>query len=185
MFQTGIVVYSSRHDAVRDGQVLNGSALIHRARTDLGMAVLPYELGRELEYVGGYFRRGWGDSGWPIQRTIGVRICPMLIRVEPDRSFVYWTAVVAKAGPNPSGVVRLVSDSSFPGTQSAALGAGQDDVHLERLTYDEDGVAVVGGKRRVSVQQGGFLALNLYATASDATVLVSAVSQSAIDVAYP
>lgn len=186
MFSTGIVVHSRGYF---DGTVLEGAAGVARARAE-GSLVLPYEKGREPEFLGGYFRRGWGE-GWLLDRLVGQRICPMLVRVEPDRPWLYWAAAVWSEG-GASGSLRLVSDTSYPGAQATAISAGQDDILLERLEFGrplvtglDPRIQYVGGRRRISVAQPGFLALNLYATATNASVVVSAVSQVAVDVAYP
>jgi hypothetical protein len=176
MLDTAIVVHDPLGEFL-DGTILHGPGHVTRAR-DSGALVLPYDVDRYQ--FGGYVRHGWGE-GWAVETGVP-RMCPMLLRVVPERPWVYWTAWVVAKGPNASGTMRLIADTNGPTIQAGNL-SGDDLATLDgRVT--QAGFAI-GGRRRVSVREEGFLALGLYLIGADVSVQVSAVTQSRIDVAYP
>lgn len=182
MFHTGVLVHVPRDHVGHDGLVVEGRASVQRY-LDNGFAMLPYDLPRTQEMVGGYYRRGWGD-GIAID-TRPERVCPMMLRLVPERSWVYWTAVVQAWRPNAAGEFRLLA-ANVPGMAMAGAGmtgVGDDAV---RVLIDEKGSEmVIGGRRKVSAPDPAWVGFELLALSGGLKVLVSAVSQSEIDVAYP
>ena len=177
----GIVVHDPLGE-LADGTILGGPGQVVRAR-DSGAIVLPCETAQMFDAapIAGYFRRGWGHAGWRVG-VGGGRICPMMIRVIQDLPWIYWAAWIVPAGPSPSGRLHLISDTLASGVHAGSLVAGNETVLVEDVP--PAGIAI-GGRRRVSVRESGFMSLAIYAMASNIAVLVSAVSQTRIDVAYP
>jgi hypothetical protein len=179
MLDTAIVVHDPLGEFL-DGTILHGPASVVRAR-DSGAMVLPFDVDRTREQLGGYIRCGWG-GGWEVGGE--GRICPMLIRVVPGRPWIYWAAWVVATGPNSGGSVRLIGDTGGPGIQAGSLSAVDGETATLDGRVQPSGIAI-GGRRRVSVHEEGFIALNLFVLGRDVSVQVSAVTQSRIDVAYP
>lgn len=177
MLSTAIVAHDPLGEFL-DGTILHGAGQVTRAR-DSGALVLPYDVDRYQ--FGGYVRHGWGE-GWAAEAGVP-RMCPMLLRVVPERPWVYWTAWVVTKGPNASGTIRLVADTNGPTVQAGNL-SGDEAVTLGGSLLPPAGFGI-GGRRRVSVREEGFLALGLYLIGADVSVQVSAATQSRIDVAYP
>lgn len=165
-----------------DGTIIDGPKAENLAQHG-DLLCLPYQTGREAEQLGGYARRGWGVPGWCLERNVGERVCPLLVRVDVDAPWIHWAVRLVPIGPNPTGQIRLVSDSSFGGPQCGALTAtGGDVIQVERLArLDGPGAWQLTGRRRISVHTKGLMALSLYATARDVAVQVTAVSQTKIE----
>lgn len=163
-----------------DGTILVGASTVRRA-LDREMIVLPFDADRRAERLGGYCRVGWGE-GWRLDGGGGTRVCPMLVYVVPDRPYLYWAALVVPTRSGAASSFRLISDPGASDSEvNLAATDNAGDVVSEGLK--EDVPFIVRGKRRVSASGPGYLALDLYGTASGVEVLVSAVSQSRIDVA--
>jgi hypothetical protein len=161
---------------VREGHVIEGPNNIGRLERRR-VVMLPYEPGFEREAVGGYFRRSWGE-GWLFDRMAGERGCPMLLHVSPKVPFVYWCARLELDGESPRGNVKLTTDSSQRQAMSGGLGAELRATALDRLGLpDPDGGWTIGGRSRLGISLGGYLALSLYVVARRARVIYSAVSQ--------
>jgi hypothetical protein len=185
--ETAIVVAHTR-GVLPDGHIINGHAAITRARLD-GALVLPYDEGvPENCPAGDYFRRGWG-GGWVATGNRGQRLCPMLIFATPERSNLYWLAIVGPTTPDarPRGVLRLTTGLAQYSTAQGGLSAVDSPPgHVETFAADSpSGIYVARGKSRVSVSGPGFLPLDLYAVAEGCSVLVSAVTVTREPVAFP
>ena len=168
---------------VLDGQIISGHLAVAAAQR-AGLVVLPYEGGRDGEAVGGYFRRAWGE-GVKLHRSVGTRLCPMLIHVEPGREWIYWSAIVVPTGPEPKGVVRLTSDIPRQFAQAAAISlTGEPAPRIEALQRGKPYWAI-GGRARLSVSAPGYVALSLHGAGEDIAVTLSAVVQGREQVAYP
>lgn len=169
-----------------DGQVIEGVPAVAQARR-AGVVLLPYERGIEDEPVSAYFRRGFGFPGHPFSKGMGERGCPMLLHVQQGRPWIYWCAVFAPNGPNPSGTFRLAGSqarqSSFSGALSAVESRAVQVAEL-RLAEHPGGVAVCGSTR-VNVVGDGYMALCLWAVARDVAVSLVAVTQCGGEYRYP
>jgi hypothetical protein len=179
MYSTGIVVHdpSNIHP---DGTIVGGAANVRRL-ADAGVVLLPYDVDRMGERLGGYCRVGWGEGR--LVEGKGARVCPMLVRIVPDRPYVYWVACCVAQRPGAFAGMRLLSD---PGAGSASLSmSATDGVGESRAEGLAPGHFVLRGKRHVAAEDPGYLALDLYATAAGVAVLVTAVTQSRIDAPYP
>lgn len=179
MYPTGVVVLD-RSGKVPDGFVVVGAPTVRRY-ADEGIVLLPYDADRVGERLGGYYRAGWG-IGHVVESSRGARICPMLLRIIPDRPFVYWVAVCRADRPGASASFRLLSD---PGASDSSVNLAATDGVGEARAENQHGTFVIGGKRHVSASDPGYLAVDLFGVASGVSVLVTAVSQSRIDAHYP
>lgn len=180
MYSTGIVIHDPSGDFA-DGFIVHGAANVRRL-IDADVALLPYDADRMGERLGGYCRVGWGE-GRLIVNSAGERVCPMLLRVIPDRPYVYWTACCRAEGPGVSAAFRLLAD---PGVSDSSVNLSSiDGVGEARADGLMPGRFVLRGKRTVAAFDPGYLALDLFGVASGVSILVTAVTQSRIDVPYP
>lgn len=179
MFDIGIVVYApgNGENELLDGAVLKGPGAVQVA-IDAGYVVLPHFSTSERRRMGGYCRVGWGE-GWEVEPGRGGRVCPMLLEVDPTMPFLYWAAVLEVLRPGTNATFRLVAHPEGSST-SVNLAATEDEAwSLEGGSYGKTYVA--RGRRRVSADRPGLLAVDLYVQSNGVNVLVSAVSQSRID----
>lgn len=179
-----IVVYDPTHE-LNEGTVVDGPARVsklERAR----VVLMPFDDPRgKLGAVDGYFKRGWG-KGWRFDRMAGERGCPMLMYVEPSVPYVYWAARLVAGEKNPSGQLKLTTDSSGQRAMSGGLSA---DVRCAQLGLlgkpDADGGWTVGGRSRLTTASSGLMALCLYGIARDAVVVWSAVTLAVREMDLP
>lgn len=130
---------------------------------------------RSLRPLDGFNQRFWGD-GWVIDKGAGERACPMLIRVLPQRPFIWWAARIVSTTSQlpPTGRVRLVTDSSDPTYSSAGVSPVITPDLLDYARPGKDGVII--GVSQASVSTEALMALTLHAVTRRARVLWTAVS---------
>jgi hypothetical protein len=177
MYPVGIVVYDPRHRLL-DGTVVEGHANVRRASDD-GVVLLPYDQDLAGERLGGHVRVGWGE-GVRLADPRGARVCPMAVRVGPEREFLYWAAVVVADQPSVVASFRMLSNPGASDTSVNLAAVDGDSEFSVRLARAGE-VARILGRRRVSAVDDGYLALDLFAAGAGASVLVTAATQSRID----
>lgn len=175
-FPTGIVVHNGNY-LYLDGHILPGRQQVERARGE-GQVVLPYDDDRGDGL--GYARRGWGQGVRVDSAGGGVEVCPMAVRLVPDREFLYWVAVVRNVNPGREPIsVRLVLDRHVAVSRLADLEGGKP-VEIPPLKDH-----VFGGRVGVFAVEPAVVGVRFRVAGVGASVLVTAVSQSRVDAAYP
>lgn len=178
MFTTGIVVYDPED---LDGRIEHGPANVERS-INRGCAVLPYDEDRAADPLS-YARRAYGAEGIRVDNIAGDQVCTMVVKLLPDRPWLYWTAVLEGRGQHPQGTIRLVEDRANAFAVGSGFAGGGNDLVTTNLRETER--EIVGGRRRVAVALPTVMVLCLRVQAVGVSVLVAAVSQSKIDVPYP
>jgi hypothetical protein len=180
--ETAIVTWDPRGE-LPEGEIIESTERLRLLR-NAGVLLMPAD--PDLCSRGGargYFRRGWG-SGWLFDGMRPVHGCPLLLLVEPERTELYWSLLVAPdRGCEMSGALRLMADNNQPLTAHAGLfntGAVADLALHQPL--DESGRVLVRGRTRISVSKAGYLPLCLYGVAKAARVLWIAATQSRQDI---
>lgn len=132
--------------------------------------------------VGGYQVRRWG-LGWDLGR-VPVRVCPMVLFVEPGCRYVHWRACVAPNGKAPhdgSGHVRVVGDSGQRLVTGgfSSMGSCAASLAVPELAEDcPDPFWIVGGDVEYRAPQELYLGLAFWAAGEGLSVLWTAASQS-------
>lgn len=163
---------------VAEGTIVEGphlQAVLARS----GAAVLPVDVDLlERHALAGYHRRAWG-AGVLFDNMRGVRGCPMVLYVHPERRFIHWTARVERLGDELQGTMRLTGNTGQPSAMSGGLGQGGTPIELAQLgPPDRHGGWTLAGSSQVSCTGEGYFGLSLYGSARGCRVLWSAVSQA-------
>lgn len=163
-----------------------GEVLEEDRQTDLlekrgELVTLPVDV--KLLEVGplhGYFQRNWG-AGIPLHDLKPARVCPMMIGVQPEFSYVHFAVAIladAEQRKRPRGVIRLGAISTPLSAYMGGISAiGAIDLKLDDSGDDEE-QWILRGRVNLNVQVEGYLACGLNAVAEGVRVLWSAVTQS-------
>lgn len=170
-----IVVYDPVHQ-VQLGTILDGVMEQAKLRRR-GAVLLPVGDDNGRRAMDGFFLRHWGE-GVLYSGMQGLRGCPMVVDVQPDRPYLFWAMRVVPAGPAPAGTFKLTADPSNPNRLGGGVQMETKPVVLQELGEpDRNGGWCVGGRCTVGVSIPGTLALNVFGIAQDALVQWSAVTQ--------
>ena len=176
-FPTGIVVHDPNRPRYLDGTVVPGRQQVERVRGE-GTLVLPYDDDR-VDGLG-YARRGWGQGVQVDAPGGGSEVCPMAIRLVPDREWLYWCAVFTNLTNAAQSVrVRPVLERHVAVTRVVDL----QNVALAEVRPGKE--QVFAGRVGVYAVEPVVVGVRFKVAGEGVRVLVTAVSQSRVDAAYP
>lgn len=176
MAQPKVVVWDPSGQ-IPEGRIVSNATTVELLEQQ-GVVLMPVDA--ELVYrmpIAGYFRKAYGD-GWRFDEMVGRRGCPLLLYIEPDRTFIHWRALVVPIGSDVQGVLRLTTDSALPGALSGGLSATAEAVNLAELGEPGKYGWVIGGSTRMNCTGEGYFGLSLYGACKGIAVKWAAVSQA-------
>lgn len=160
------------------GAVFEASDTIARLR-QIGRPLLPVDadlVEQPPSGADGWACRSFGHGQAP-SKHVPSRVCPIAIRIEPERRFVHWVVELAKGSGERAGSLRVGFDTTQRGTIAPAASAHGGPIDVAALSLDwEDETAIVLGVLPVDVRVEGMLGLALYGAATGVLVRRVAVS---------
>lgn len=180
MPKTSYVLVSDPSGELPEGFVFSNPLQLSKAEA-AGAMTLPVDddlvPGATSNPCDGFSIKSWG-AGWVVDRNVGERACPMVLRILPDRPHVWWMArvVAVRANAGPTGKIRLVPNSSSPLYASGGLSQITSPQLIESEPVDKWGGYTLVGCSRVNVIGECLFAFDLHAVARNARILWSAVS---------
>lgn len=134
-----------------------------------------------LNAVAGYYSRSFGGGIKP-STAVPARICPMLLYTVPPGTVLNWRLrLQAVEGEQPTGSLRIVTDSSQRNAYAGGLNAGEGSgVAFGQLgDPDQFGGWEVGNQMRISPVEG-YLSLMVYGAGTGVRISRATVSQTAV-----
>lgn len=179
MYSPAVVILHPQAGQV-DGNIEFGPANVEQIRQGGGIT-LPYDSDRFGDPLA-HFRVAYGP-GWIVDKPEGELVAPMVLRLLPERPWVYWAACVWANVANAEGTVRLVEDRSqvIGGTGGGFMSGADDLVQLNGF----NGSKIIGGRRQVQVEAPTLISIGLRVMGQGIGIVVAGASQSRIDVPHP